>query len=93
MSKLQEVEKDREAGVLQSMGSQSVGHPSPGDLPHPGIKPAFPALAGGFFTAEPPRKHRVVCGTFLTGGTRDQIRTSCSESTESNPWTTKEVLY
>ena len=30
--------------------------PSPGDLPSPGIKPASPALAGGFFTAEPPRK-------------------------------------
>ena len=29
--------------------------PSPGDLPKPGIKPAFPAphaLAGGFFTTE-----------------------------------------
>ena len=26
LSNLQEVEKDREAGVLQSMGSQSVGH-------------------------------------------------------------------
>ena len=33
--------------------------PSPGDLPHPGIKPASPAslaLAGGFFTTEPPGK-------------------------------------
>jgi len=33
--------------------------PSPGDLPDPGIKaisPVFPALAGRFFTAEPPRK-------------------------------------
>jgi len=30
--------------------------PSPGDLPDPGIKPTFPALASGFFTAEPPRK-------------------------------------
>ena len=31
--------------------------PSPGDLPDPRIKPvsfAFPALAGGFFTTEPP---------------------------------------
>ena len=28
--------------------------PSPGDLPEPGIKPASPALAGGFFTTEPP---------------------------------------
>ena len=30
--------------------------PSPGDLPDPGIQPVSPALAGGFFTAEPPRK-------------------------------------
>ena len=29
--------------------------PSPGDLPNPGIKPASPALEGGFFTTEPPR--------------------------------------
>ena len=26
--------------------------PSPGDLPDSGIKPVFPALAGGFFTTE-----------------------------------------
>ena len=30
--------------------------PSPGDLPDPGIEPMSPALAGGFFTTEPPRK-------------------------------------
>ena len=30
--------------------------PPPGDLPDPGIKPASPALASGFFTAEPPGK-------------------------------------
>ena len=30
--------------------------PSPGDLPNLGIEPASPALAGGFFTAEPPGK-------------------------------------
>ena len=30
--------------------------PSPGDLSDPGIKPMSPALAGGFFTAEPPGK-------------------------------------
>ena len=30
--------------------------PSPGDLPNPGIKAVFPALAGGFFTTEPPGK-------------------------------------
>ena len=30
--------------------------PSPGNLPDPGIKLESPALAGGFFTTEPPRK-------------------------------------
>ena len=30
--------------------------PSPGDLPDPVIKSALPALAGGFFTTEPPGK-------------------------------------
>ena len=29
--------------------------PSSGDLPRSGIKPESPALAGGFFTSEPPR--------------------------------------
>ena len=29
---------------------------SPGDLPDPGIEPVSPALAGGFFTSEPPGK-------------------------------------
>ena len=28
--------------------------PSPGDLPDPGMEPASPALAGGFFTTELP---------------------------------------
>ena len=30
--------------------------PSPGDLPDPGIELASPALAGRFFTTEPPGK-------------------------------------
>ena len=30
--------------------------PSPGDLPHPGIEPTSPALAGEFCTNEPPGK-------------------------------------
>ena len=36
-----------------------LSFPTPGDLPDPGIKPACPvspALAGGFFTTEPPGK-------------------------------------
>ena len=36
--------------------------PSPGDLLSPGIEPASPALAGRFFTTEPPGKllHRAL---------------------------------
>ena len=30
--------------------------PPPGDLPDPQIKPVSPALAGGFFSTEPPGK-------------------------------------
>jgi len=33
--------------------------PSPGDLSNPGIKPASPALARGFFTTAAPGKHRL----------------------------------
>ena len=31
-----------------------VPFPPPGNLPDPGIEPASPALAGGFFTTVPP---------------------------------------
>ena len=30
--------------------------PTPGDFPHPGIKPVSPELADRFFTTEPPGK-------------------------------------
>ena len=33
--------------------------PSPGHIPHPGIKPTSHTLAGEFFTAEPPGKPRM----------------------------------
>jgi len=39
----------------QEYGS-GLPFPSSGDLPDPRIKPPSPALAGGFFTAEPPGK-------------------------------------
>ena len=44
-----------------STGSQArilewILFPSPGDLPDLRIKPLSPALAGGFFTTEPPGK-------------------------------------
>ena len=34
--------------------------PSPRDLPNPGFEPTSPALAGRFFTTEPPETPRVV---------------------------------
>ena len=33
-----------------------LSFPLPGNLPDPGIEPVSPALAGGFFTTEPPGK-------------------------------------
>ena len=33
-----------------------LSFPSPEDLPDPGMEPASPALASGFFTTEPPGK-------------------------------------
>ena len=35
------------------------------DLPRSGIEPVSPALAGRFFTTEPPGRLRVMCHTFL----------------------------
>ena len=35
--------------------------PAPGNLPDPGIEPKSPALAGGFFVTEPPRKPLSLC--------------------------------
>ena len=33
--------------------------PSPRDLPDPGIEPMSPALAGGFYTTEPPENPHI----------------------------------
>ena len=44
--------------------------PPPGDLPNPGIEPATlmsPALAGGFFTTEPPGKPMQIWGLDIHG--------------------------
>ena len=40
-------------GILQARILGWLPFPSPGDLAHTAIKPASPALAGGFFTTEP----------------------------------------
>ena len=36
-----------------------LSFPPSGNLPNAGMEPASPALAGGFFTAEPPEKPRI----------------------------------
>ena len=33
--------------------------PSPGDLPHPGIEPGYPALQEDSLTSEPPGKYAI----------------------------------
>ena len=46
-------------GIFQARIQEWVTFPSPGDRPHPGVKPtspASPALPSGFFTTTPPRK-------------------------------------
>jgi len=58
-------------GFLRQEYWSGLPFPSPGDLPDPGIKPASPELAGGFYT-EPPGKPRafvantIICPPFLT---------------------------
>jgi len=43
-------------GILQARILDGLPFTSPGDIPNPGIEPASPALAGRFFTTEPPGK-------------------------------------
>ena len=39
--------------------------PSSGDLPDPGTEPVSPALAGGFFTTEPPGKPMLLLSSLI----------------------------
>ena len=59
----------RQAPLLMGFSRQEYWSgppfPSPGDLPNPGIKPVSPALAGKFFTTEPPEKPKEVYVSFI----------------------------
>ena len=48
-------------GILQAriLEGVSISFPSPGDLPNPGMEPASPALAGGFFTTSTTREAHI----------------------------------
>ena len=50
-------------GIPRQEYCSGLPFPPPGDLPDPGVEPGSPALAGGFFTTEPPGKSSkgVVC--------------------------------
>ena len=52
-------------GFLRRAYWSGLLFPSPGDLPHLGIEPASPALAGRFFSAEPPGKKPLVVHSLL----------------------------
>ena len=47
--------------------------PPPEDLPDPEIQPASPALAGGFFTTEPPGKPWINLFLFLLSSGKSRI--------------------
>ena len=47
-------------GFLRQEYWKGLSFSSPGHLPDPGIEPASLALAGGFFTIEPPGKPKTV---------------------------------
>ena len=52
-------------GFLSQEYWSGLPFPSQGDLPDPGIELASPALAGRFFTTEPPGKPSLVLETTL----------------------------
>ena len=56
-----------------------LAFPSPGDLPDSGVESPSPALAGGFFIAEPPEKPRVLIKNERKeerkGGCEEKIKT------------------
>ena len=43
-------------GIFQAGVLEWLPFPPPKDLPNPGLEPAYPALAGRFFTEVPPGK-------------------------------------
>ena len=56
-------------GILQTKILEWVAISSPEDLPDPGIEPMSPALAGSFFTTEPPGKSCMYAKSIQSGPT------------------------
>ena len=62
-----------------------LSFPSPGDLPDSGIKPGSPALAGRFFTTEPPGKPTSLLGSHSACHTGPQHSPSLPVATWPGP--------
>ena len=58
--------------ILQARILEWLLFPSPGDLPNPGLEPTSPALAGRFFTTEPPEKSLPSWGATTTRKVKSQ---------------------
>ena len=63
-------------GFSQQEYWSGLPFPPPGDFPDPGVEPASPALAGVFFTSEPPGKPRITVGSCFFPG----LSNACSAS-------------
>ena len=57
--------------------------PSARDLPDPGIEPMSPALAGRFFTTEPPGKSCKISEAGQALHFKKQLQSACSDSLAS----------
>ena len=64
-------------GILQARLLEWLPFPSPGYLPDPGIEPVSPALAGGFFTTEPPGKPKVLISSAQFSSVAQSCPTLC----------------
>ena len=70
-------------GILQARTWSGLVLPPSGDLPIPGVKPRYPespALAGGFFTTEPPGKSIVTYILYKKFGKYGEIEFSKNNS-------------
>ena len=60
--------------------------PSPGDIPDPGIEPASPVLAGGFFTTEPLGKPKATVHGVAEPDTTEHVCVHCSPCWPDASW-------
>ena len=69
-------------GILQEENWSGLPFPSPGHLSNPRIKPMCSALAGGFFSAEPPAKPKASAEKKREGS----LCTNSKELAQTAPW-------